>query len=42
MTDIDNLIPCVIETWLDRGIRMKVHISGQGEGKIGHHSDIVK
>jgi len=33
MTDIDNLIPCVIETWLERGIRMKVHISEQGKGK---------
>jgi len=42
MTDIDDLIPCAIETWLDRGIRMKVHISEQGKGKIGHHSDIVE
>lgn len=42
LTNIDDLIPCVLETWLERGIRMKVHISEQGSGKIGHHSDYVE
>ena len=40
--NMDELIPCVIETWQERGIRMKVHVSEQGSGKIGHHSDYVK
>ena len=42
MNDIDCLIPCVIETWVERDIRMKVHISEQGKGKVGHHSDLVE
>ena len=42
LTNIDDLICCVIETWFERGIRMKVHISEQGDGKIGKHSDIVE
>jgi UV DNA damage endonuclease len=42
INNIDELMPCVIETWLERGIRMKVHISEQGSGKIGHHSDFIE
>lgn len=42
MLDIETCIPCVIETWIERGIRMKVHISEQGTGKTGHHSDLVE
>ena len=40
--NMDELMPCVMETWQERGIRMKVHVSEQGSGKIGHHSDYVK
>lgn len=39
---IESLIPCVMETWIERDIRMKVHISEQGDGRIGHHSDYVE
>jgi len=41
-TEIDSYIPCVLETWYKRDIRPKVHISEQGAGKIGHHSDYVE
>ena len=40
--EIDKYLPCVLETWHSRGIRPKVHISEQGAGKIGHHSDYVE
>ena len=39
---IDELLPFIISTWTERGIRMKTHISEQGSGKIGHHSDYVE
>ena len=32
----------IINTWKRRGIRMKMHISEQGEGRIGHHSDYIE
>lgn len=32
----------IINTWKRRGIRVKMHISEQGEGKIGHHSDYIE
>lgn len=31
----------VVESWKDRG-NILVHISEQGEGKIGHHSDFIE
>ena len=31
----------VLQTWARRGIRPKFHVSKQGEGKVGHHSDFV-
>ena len=31
-----------METWISRGIKPKCHISEQGSGKIGHHSDFVE
>lgn len=31
----------VLATWAERGIRPKFHVSEQGEGKVGHHSDVV-
>jgi len=38
---IQYYIPLVLETWKRRGIRPKFHISEQGEGKLGHHSDFI-
>ena len=32
----------ILETWTKRGIKPKFHISEQGTGKIGHHSDYVE
>ena len=31
-----------METWNRRGIKVKFHVSEQGSGKIGHHSDYVE
>lgn len=39
---MDDLIPDIIKTWTRRDIKPKFHISGQGEGRIGHHSDYVR
>lgn len=36
---IDKLIPKILRTW--GNIRPKFHISEQGTGKIGHHSDYI-
>jgi len=35
-------IPLILETWKKRNIKPKFHISEQGSGKIGHHSDYVE
>ena len=32
----------IINTWTRRGIRVKMHISEQGEGRIGHHSEYIE
>tara|TARA_B100000401_G_scaffold435863_1_gene378307 strand:- start:1523 stop:2584 length:1062 start_codon:yes stop_codon:yes gene_type:complete len=32
----------ILETWRRRGIKPKFHISEQGSGKVGHHSDYVE
>lgn len=39
--DITTYIPKVLETWRNRGIKPKFHISQQGPGRIGHHSDYI-
>lgn len=31
----------ILATWAARGIRPEFHISEQGEGRIGHHSDYI-
>lgn len=31
----------ILHTWARRGMKPKFHVSEQGEGKIGHHSDYV-
>lgn len=35
-------IPKILETWNRRGIKVKFHVSEQGSGKVGHHSDYVE
>jgi len=39
---IEEMIPAVLETWKRRGIKPKFHISEQGSGKCGHHSDYIE
>jgi UV DNA damage endonuclease len=39
---IEDLLPEVIETWTKWGRRPLMHISEQGDGKIGHHSDFIE
>lgn len=39
--DASDYIAPVLKTWEKRGIRPKFHLSEQGRGKIGHHSDYV-
>jgi UV DNA damage endonuclease len=34
-------IPLILETWKRRNIKPKFHISEQGSGKCGHHSDYI-
>lgn len=35
-------IPMILRSWNRRGIRPKFHVSEQGSGKIGHHSDYIE
>jgi UV DNA damage endonuclease len=32
----------ILETWKKRGIKPKFHVSEQGAGKCGHHSDFIE
>ena len=32
----------ILETWIKRGIKPKFHVSEQGSGKCGHHSDYIE
>jgi UV DNA damage endonuclease len=34
-------IPQILDTWKDKDIKPKFHVSEQGSGKIGHHSDYI-
>ena len=34
-------IPQILDTWKEKGIKPKFHVSEQGSGKIGHHSDYI-
>ena len=38
----DYYMPLVLDTWKKRNIKPKFHISEQGSGKIGHHSNFVE
>ena len=35
-------MPLVLETWRRRGIKPKFHVSEQGSGRVGHHSDYIE
>ena len=39
--DASEYIPLILETWSASGIKPKFHVSEQGSGKIGHHSDYI-
>jgi len=34
-------IPEILETWKRRNIKPKFHVSQQGKGRLGHHSDYI-
>lgn len=35
-------IPLILETWQKRNIKPKFHVSEQGSGRVGHHSDFIE
>ena len=35
-------IPAILESWKKKNIKPKFHISEQGEGRCGHHSDFIE
>ena len=39
--DASVYIPLILETWKKRGIKPKFHVSEQGSGRCGHHSDYI-
>jgi len=40
--DAKEYIPIILETWKPKGIKPKFHVSEQGSGKVGHHSDYIE
>jgi len=38
----DYYIPAILETWKKRDIKPKFHVSEQGSGRCGHHSDFIE
>ena len=38
----DKYIPDILESWTKNSIKPKFHVSEQGSGKIGHHSDFIE
>ena len=39
---VEKYIPRILESWRNRGIKPKFHVSEQGSGKTGHHSDYIE
>lgn len=35
-------MPDILASWTNRGIKPKFHVSEQGSGRTGHHSDYIK
>ena len=42
LKDESYYIPKILDTWTRRGIKPKFHISEQGAGRCGHHSDYIE
>ena len=42
LQDENYYIPLILETWKKRNIKPKFHVSEQGSGKCGHHSDYIE
>jgi UV DNA damage endonuclease len=40
--DPEYYIPLILKTFEKRNIKPKFHVSEQGSGKIGHHSDYIE
>ena len=40
--DPEHYIEAILKTWERRGIKPKFHVSEQGSGKTGHHSDYIE
>ena len=40
--DPDIYMHAILETWWRRGIKPKFHVSEQGTGRTGHHSDFIE
>ena len=38
----DYYIPLILDSWARRGIKPKFHVSEQGSGRCGHHSDYIE
>ena len=38
----EHYIPLILDTWKKKGIKPKFHVSEQGNGKIGKHSDYIE
>jgi UV DNA damage repair endonuclease len=38
----DYYIPDILDSWIRRGIKPKFHVSEQGDGRCGHHSDYIE
>jgi len=38
----DTYIDKILQTWSKRGIKPKFHVSEQGNGRTGHHSNYVE
>ena len=38
----ESYIPKILKTWQKRGIKPKFHVSEQGSGRCGHHSDFIE
>tara|TARA_B000000477_G_scaffold123490_1_gene129094 strand:- start:471 stop:1424 length:954 start_codon:yes stop_codon:yes gene_type:complete len=35
-------MPLVLDTWIKKGVKPKFHVSEQGSGRTGHHSDYIE
>ena len=38
----EEYIGSILRTWKRRGIKPKFHVSEQGSGRTGHHSDFIE